>query len=526
MSESFQYLNLNLDWPGFTLSGLEKRDDGSLTLARVPKVVEELIAEGAGGTAQSGAAGIAVTEDCACDLYVSDPANHRLWRFDICANEAQPLPYLTHGSLPGELDTPRGLAIVGGRLYVAEAGNHRVQVIDLATQQPLAVWGQPNPYAPPTASSDPGRLNAPWGLAADADGNIYVADHGNSRVQQFAPSGAVIASFWEAAGAGGTFEPLAVACGGERVYALAPENVRVFALDGTPQAVWALDGLADPLALAVADAVYVGCADGVIAKYSLDGQLMSQLADLDRPIAALTVGCNGELLAGAGGLPVIRLRIDEGYTASGYFQAGPFEVNAEALAWQRLRVFSDALDEAAHLQLFTYTSASPDPPPSSVGDNPYLGTAWIAAPADEFDTLILNTAVRGALVSWLLEDATDGTERQTSYFWVAGVLRGEGAASPVIRQMRVDYAPETSIRYLPAIYREGARRRLFLELMLATFGSELGGVEDAIRSMSRLFDPAAASAEWLPWLAGWVDFELIESWPLADKRRFIAEAVQ
>ena len=112
------------------------------------------------------------------------------------------LPYLQGpGIWPGQVTAPRGLVVVaahgGQRLIVADSGNHRLQVIDCATQQPLAVWGQPDPYAPPTPGSAPGRLDTPTDLAADGDGNVYVVDFGNARVQKFGPNGAVIPAFWD-----------------------------------------------------------------------------------------------------------------------------------------------------------------------------------------------------------------------------------------------------------------------------------------------------------------------------------------
>ncbi len=44
------------------------------------------------------------------------------------------------------------------------------------------------------AGSGDGEFNKPWGITLDKDGNIYVADWKNHRVQKLSPSGKFIMS--------------------------------------------------------------------------------------------------------------------------------------------------------------------------------------------------------------------------------------------------------------------------------------------------------------------------------------------
>lgn len=96
-----------------------------------------------------------------------------------------------------ELATPQGVAFDTSStppiLYVADTGNNRV----LAWRNPLAatngapadlVIGQRDRFQ--TARNGPGTtfttgLQAPTGLAVDAQGNLYVADAGNNRILRF-----------------------------------------------------------------------------------------------------------------------------------------------------------------------------------------------------------------------------------------------------------------------------------------------------------------------------------------------------
>ena len=80
------------------------------------------------------------------------------------------------GTGPGEFRGPHGVAFdAQGNLYVAEAGNHRIQNLS-PDGEPLAQWG--------SLGEDPGQFFRPTGLAVDGDGNIFVADWGNNRVQK------------------------------------------------------------------------------------------------------------------------------------------------------------------------------------------------------------------------------------------------------------------------------------------------------------------------------------------------------
>jgi phage tail-like protein len=545
-AEAVRFLNLDLSWPGFETTNLERRADGSLTLARVPLLVD-VLGDGDPGPVDPAAPlpQVATTPDCTCDLFVTDPSGHRLWRFDACENAATALPLLRGpGALPGTLNIPTGVAIAAGpngqRLYVAEAGNHRIQVIELETQQPLSVWGQSDPYAPPEAGSDPGQLSAPLDLAVDAAGDVYVVDRGNNRVQRFSPRGEVRPEFWTTLSADPAHPEhprriaIAATAGVERIYILddgaVPRVIIANLVDNQqPLVSWPIEtAVQNPVALAViADTVYIGGAAGAIARYTSDGQLMAVLPGPGRPAAAVAAGGYGELLAGGpAGLPIARYQPDGGFLPLGNFRVGPIYMDGTDLAWHRWRVAADPLVGNAHLQLFT-TSADADPPsmPPGTLDDPFAG--WFAEPRDELEVLVLSEQVREALAEGPppLGQPDDEGGQRPAHIWLGGILSGDGTASPILRQMRVEQTPITAIASLPALYRDGARRRLPLDLLLATFESELALVRETLDDMPRKVDPAGTPAEWLPWLASWLDLELNEEWPEPVQRQAIAEAM-
>ncbi len=77
----------------------------------------------------------------------------------------------------GQFASPAGLAVDGqGNLYVADTDNNRIQKFD-GDGNFQGAFG--------SAGGQDGQFNGPWGVAVDRDGNIYVADTWNHRIQKF-----------------------------------------------------------------------------------------------------------------------------------------------------------------------------------------------------------------------------------------------------------------------------------------------------------------------------------------------------
>jgi predicted membrane-bound mannosyltransferase/DNA-binding beta-propeller fold protein YncE len=91
------------------------------------------------------------------------------------------------------LVSPRNLEIAGdGTLFVLDTGNHRV--LHLSREgEILNSWGEFGSLEAGTAY--PGAFNEPWGIGIGPEGNIYVADTWNHRVQKFTPEGEFLLSW-------------------------------------------------------------------------------------------------------------------------------------------------------------------------------------------------------------------------------------------------------------------------------------------------------------------------------------------
>jgi sugar lactone lactonase YvrE len=88
---------------------------------------------------------------------------------------------------PGDFSKPTGVAVdAEGNLYVADTMNNRVEIFD-ADGQFVSTFGK--------AGDGPGYFARPKGLAIDGDGHIWVADGMQDRVQVFNKEGQLLISF-------------------------------------------------------------------------------------------------------------------------------------------------------------------------------------------------------------------------------------------------------------------------------------------------------------------------------------------
>jgi sugar lactone lactonase YvrE len=96
----------------------------------------------------------------------------------------------TIGAADGDFSFPQGIAFApNGDLYVSDSGNDRIQEFTVNSNDTLnfvASYGT----AGSGNSAPAGELNQPTGIAIAPDGTLWVADTLNNRVQSMSPSGA------------------------------------------------------------------------------------------------------------------------------------------------------------------------------------------------------------------------------------------------------------------------------------------------------------------------------------------------
>jgi serine/threonine-protein kinase len=144
------------------------------------------------------------------------------------------------GTLPGQFEGPTGAGVDGrGNLWVADSANSRVQEFS-PSGKVIAVLG--------TVGSDKGQFQGPTDVAVAPDGTVYVADPSNGRIQKFSPSPGLhwLADFRFVPPTGGnTYLSSISTDAAGNVYAAdyAHNHVSVFAPDGTLLRFWGQRGV-------------------------------------------------------------------------------------------------------------------------------------------------------------------------------------------------------------------------------------------------------------------------------------------
>lgn len=144
--------------------------------------------------------GVAVAPDGS--LYVVDSRNNRIQKFDSSGQHI--LSWGEFGTGQGQFNEPWGVAVdAQGNVYVADWWNHRVQKFD-GDGRFIAAWGE---YGITNGSlGEPGVFYGPRSIAIDPKGNVYVADTGNHRIQVFDSSGRFLSQHGGRGSGDGQFE--------------------------------------------------------------------------------------------------------------------------------------------------------------------------------------------------------------------------------------------------------------------------------------------------------------------------------
>ncbi|MCE5308509.1 MAG: hypothetical protein LLG20_12795 [Acidobacteriales bacterium] len=142
-----------------------------------------------------------VVADSFGNVYFSDTFNHRVRKLDANGNLSTVAGKGVRGyagdggpASLAQLDTPRFLALdPAGNLYIADQGNHAIRKVTnayppfITTVAGTGVAG----YSGDGDAAVRARLNAPTGVAADADDNLFIADSYNHRIRQVTADGVI-----------------------------------------------------------------------------------------------------------------------------------------------------------------------------------------------------------------------------------------------------------------------------------------------------------------------------------------------
>ncbi len=125
---------------------------------------------------------------------------------------------VSEGTANGQLKSPYDAAVDSkGDVWVADTGNDRVQEFSSSGEY-LMTFG--------SEGAGNGQFKSPEGIVVDGKGNLWVADYGNGRVEEFSATGVYVTQF-------AVTQPRAITVdSSEHVWAASPEKVTEFTMAG------------------------------------------------------------------------------------------------------------------------------------------------------------------------------------------------------------------------------------------------------------------------------------------------------
>jgi uncharacterized protein (TIGR03437 family) len=202
-----------LAWPEGPLAldaagSLYFTDRGNHRVRRVSRdgTISTVAGSGSGFSGDGGPAAAArlnwplgVALDAGGNLYIADQNNYRIRRVDargvittVAGNGVAGFGGDGGPATAAALNYPNGISLdAAGNLYIADSDNDRVRKVDAAgTITTVAGSGRAG-FSGDGGPATVAALNNPSGVAVDAWGNLYVADHGNDRVRRVTPNGTI-----------------------------------------------------------------------------------------------------------------------------------------------------------------------------------------------------------------------------------------------------------------------------------------------------------------------------------------------
>ncbi|OAB47457.1 fibronectin type III domain-containing protein [Paenibacillus antarcticus] len=234
-----------------------------------------------------------ITVDAGGNIYVSDRLNNRVQKLMVSTGTWQEWTFIKGtaepGSAPGRFWNPQGIAIgPSGALYLADSSNNYIQKFQGGSWSAFNAFGNNSDTAPTSAV---GRFKGPNDVAVSNDGIVYVLDYNNNRIQYIGENQStwtIIGNNGNSGSSGTAVGQLSMATGiatdsNGNVYVADNGNKRIQKYDPNAATKWSVfkeDFKASAIAIDSADNIYISNGvynESYIQKYSADTQTWTQI---------------------------------------------------------------------------------------------------------------------------------------------------------------------------------------------------------------------------------------------------------
>jgi phage tail-like protein len=557
MSNGTKHYLLNglTGWRASSLSSVALGKNGSvLTLQPLPGSARPLV--DAAGSLGGLEAAIGVAIDSEDRVYILDGATCTVKRFDRCLAQFVTLPCVGGiGPAPRQLSSPHGMAISSrDDLYIADTGNYRVQVFSVKGLALRAVWepllvaqsastisvsAAVPKYVWPTTGIDcgpqvvfPAQTWQPYDIAIARSGWSYVTDYANGLIHVFDPAGCWRHAYTGASASASPSQPqlikptcIAVDLEG-RIYVLQDGQNYVVVLDkdgkflGQVTQPNALKGRFAPVAVAVdvngnlclSDCItrqvyfYQPTGDGAWCGFHCTGCA-------DSFAASLVLDLSGNPVMADGARTVCQLEPQAFYPIEGEYHSCALDSKTYKCTWHRV-VLRALVPSGCTVRVDTFTA-----------DSEKTIDEILSLPESRWSTGQLDVNPDSCDWDCLIQSPPG------RYLWLRLTLAGEGDTTPCIERVKVFYPRNSSLQYLPAVFRADAVSADFLARFLSIFDTMRNETSTLISGMFHYFDPMATPAnrrnqsgtDFLSWLAAWLGLTLQSNWPIEKRRQLVKQ---
>jgi phage tail-like protein len=442
-------------------------------------------------------------------LYLLDFDALAIRRFDPATRAFERLPAIGgFGRAVRRLRSPGNIAIAGRSLYVADAGNRRVQVFDLASLALSHVWqlkwtpidvaarGQTayildqcygrvyrhltRADAPQLLLDCPDAADVWVRIAIDRAGWIYLWNIQTRRLDIYDRAGRYCRSTGDAAELRDRFDPPP----------LRLDHRGRFCLPAS---------LARPCAR------------------------RPEAPAPEQPLAPCLARDAGGLIFDRHGAPA-QAAADEpagppAYATGGVWVSAALDSRLHHCQWHQIELDLAALPPGAKVVVSTY---SDDAPRTAEEIRRQPAHLWATRYAIVGASQAPDAAPQALSHDFLVQS------RPGRYLWLKLAFSGDGYATPIARAIRAHFPRMSYLEYLPAVYsfydQEG---RWFLERFLSIFQAEWDVLERWIDDIAGLFDPRAVpDGAPLAELARWLALPLEGTWTEEQRRALLIAAPQ
>ena len=137
--------------------------------------------------------------DSSGNLFISELIGNRVRRVDasgvittICGTGAAGFNGDGGAAAKAQIRSPQQISFnSAGNLYIADSGNSRIRKIDTSGVISTVAGKGSNNFSGDGGPAISAELFAPWGVAADLSGNLFISDHSNGRIRRVDPNGVI-----------------------------------------------------------------------------------------------------------------------------------------------------------------------------------------------------------------------------------------------------------------------------------------------------------------------------------------------